>query len=498
MNKITASLDENLNYVKDKLGYGVSFDVLVREFSSGGRRMALVMIDGFIKDDITLYIMRDLMSAEREDVAPDPIGRLVAHRIPYFETSTSDDMEEAITSVLSGTAALFIDGEAEAIIIDVRTYPARSPEEPDIERVTRGARDGFVETIVSNTALIRRRVRDPALRVELVQVGKRSRTDVAIIYIRDIANPDLVERVRERIKSINTDGIPMAEKSLEEFITGRGYELFPMTRYTERPDVAAVHLYEGHVIVVVDTSPSALILPTTIFHHVQHAEEFRQNALVGMYLRWIRFFGIFVTVVVPPVWLGLAIKPEALPHWLAFLGPKEPGPIPLFVQVLLAEFGIDLIRMASIHTPNAIATSLGIIGALLLGEMAVTVGILTPEVIIYVAVATIGVFATPSLEFGLSLRIVRLLLVVATGLFRWYGLAGMAATVLVYLGTRNSFGVPYLWPLVPLDARALLSALVRLPVPVKTARPRAFHLRDQDAGSAPGVSREDRETRGKG
>lgn len=498
MDKITVHLDENLNYVKDKLGYGVSFDVLVREFSSGGRRMALVMIDGFIKDDVTLYIMRDLMSARREDVVPDPIKKLIAGRIPYFETSTTEGMEEAIASVLSGTVALFVDGEAEAIIIDVRTYPARGPEEPDIERVTRGARDGFVETIVYNTALIRRRVRDPALRVELVRVGKRSKTDVAIIYIRDIANPDLVERVREKIMSITTDGIPMAEKSLEEFITGRGYELFPMTRYTERPDVAAVHLYEGHVIVVVDTSPSALILPTTIFHHVQHAEEFRQNALVGMYLRWIRFFGIFVTVLVPPVWLALATNPEARPRSLAFLGPKEAGPIPLFLQVLLAEFGIDLIRMASIHTPSAIATSLGIIGALLLGEMAVTVGILTPEVIIYVAVATIGVFATPSLEFGLSLRIVRLLLVVTTGVAGWYGLGAMAAAVLVYLGTRNSFGVPYLWPLVPLDGRALLSALVRLPVPVKTARPRAFHLRDQDTGVEPDTSQQDEETRGKG
>ncbi|NLY50526.1 MAG: spore germination protein, partial [Firmicutes bacterium] len=279
------------------MGLGESLDVVSRHISVGGREAALVFIDGFAKDQVLLRILQILQGLPRERLAPSPIKKLLASYIGYIEVETISSLEDIPKTVLAGPVVLIIDGEREAIAIDAREYPARGPEEPDIERVTRGSRDGFTETLVFNTALIRRRIRDPKLRVELQQAGKRSLSDIAVVYIKDVADPGLVTLLKERLKTIDIDGLPMAEKSVEEFLTLGTWNPFPQVRYTERPDVAAVHILEGHVLILVDTSPSAIIAPATLFHHLQHAEEFRQNALVGAYLRWIRFFGITASLI---------------------------------------------------------------------------------------------------------------------------------------------------------------------------------------------------------
>src|SRR5690606_34596056 len=217
------------------------------------------------------------------------IEYLVRTKIPYTSVKTSADLEEVISQLLAGQCAFIIEGFKQAIVLDVRTYPGRSPEEPDIERVVRGSRDGFVETIVFNTALVRRRVRDRSLCMEALQIGQRSKTDVIVAYIDSVADPELVERIKDKLKAIDVDGLPMGEKTVEEYIFGRHLNPYPMVRYTERPDTAAVHLLEGHVLVLVDGSPSVMICPTTFWHHVQHAEEYRQKPLVGAFLRWSRF-----------------------------------------------------------------------------------------------------------------------------------------------------------------------------------------------------------------
>ena len=299
---------------------------------------------------------------QKGDLAVDPIGKLLDLHIAYIETEATDQLDEIISAVLSGSVALILEGVDQGIIIDVREYPARGPEEPDIERVSRGSRDGFVETIVFNTALIRRRIRDPKLRMEMFTVGRRSKTDVVVSYIEDIANPELVDSIKENLQVINIDGLPMAEKSIEELIVpGNIWNPFPKVRYTERPDVAAVHLLEGHVVVIVDTSPSVIIAPTTYFHHVQHAEEYRQSPATGLYLRWVRFFGIIASLFIHPFGIYLQ-QTELLPKSLKFIGPEEIGNVPLLIQIVLVEIGIDLIRMAAIHTLS-LATALGLIAA---------------------------------------------------------------------------------------------------------------------------------------
>ena len=478
--RVSSKLDENVEFLKKHLGVGESFDIIVRDFKVGGKRVALFFVDGFAKDDVMIFIMQSLFKVLREQIAVNSYEKLLNHHLPYIEIDEVDTLEDAETSILSGALVLFIDGEHKAIEIDAREYPARSPEEPDVERVTRGSRDGFVETLVFNTALIRRRIRDPRLRIEHVTVGRRSKTDVAIIYIKDVANPDLVDTIRERIDKIDVDGLPMAEKSLEEFIARTGYSPFPRVRYTERPDVSAVHLLEGHVIVVVDASPSVMIAPATIFHHMQHAEEYRQSPLVGTYIRWVRTLAIVLSLLATPLWLAFAYQPELLPEGLAFIGAPEVGPIPLYIQFFIAEIGIDIIRMATIHTPSPLATALGIIAAFLIGDIAMSVGLLVPEVVLYMSAAAIGTFATPSMELGQSFKLFRLGLLAMAAIFQVPGVAAGLLIIFAWAAFTRSFGIPYLWPLLPFNGPALIAIIMRKPVPVSKSRPSIVKPIDED------------------
>ncbi|WP_213166607.1 spore germination protein [Alkalicella caledoniensis] len=478
--KLHKDLSKNVEILEKKLGVGVSFDVINREFIIGGKKVALFFVDGFAKDDVMLMIMQTLYHIKREEIALNTVAKLMDTKIPYIEVDTQENYGDCIDSILSGALILLIDGENIAIEIDAREYPARGPEEPDVERVTRGSRDGFVETMVFNTALIRRRIRDPRLRVEHLSVGTRSKTDVAVCYIQDVVNPDLVKEIKNDVENIKVDGLPMAEKSLEEFLTKSGFTPFPKVRFTERPDVAAIHLLEGHVVLICDTSPSVIIAPATLFHHLQHAEEYRQSPLVGTYIRWIRTVAIFFSLFVTPLWLALAYQPEILPEGLAFLGPEQVGNVPLWLQFLIAEVGLDIIRMATIHTPSPLATALGIIAAFMIGDIAIEVGLFTAEVILYLAVAALGTFATPSLEIGHTFRLYRLFLLILVAIFQIPGLIGGTFIFVIMAATTRSFKVPYLWPLIPLNLSALWAVIIRKPVPVSKSRPSIIRPQDKD------------------
>lgn len=479
--KVSKKLEENVEYMKRELGVDVNFDVVYRDLHYAGRDFALFFIDGFAKDQIMLGILRSLEVLRREEMAPFSIEKLVKTHVNNLEVEAIDTLDKILYSVLSGALVLFVDGEEQAVLIDAREYPARGPEEPDLERVVRGSRDGFTETLVFNTALIRRRIRDPQLRIEILQAGKRSKTDICVIYLADVANQELVNQVKERLQSIKIDGLPMAEKSVEELITpGSYWNPFPKVRYTERADVAATHLLEGHILVLVDTSPSVMILPATFFHHVQHAEEFRQSPFIGGFLRWVRFIGILASIFLVPLWLLISLEPRLLPEGWAFIGPEKVGQISLVYQFLLAEVGINLMRMAAIHTPTALATALGLIAAVLIGDIAVSIGLFAPEVVLYEAIAAVGTFATPSYELGMANTVSRIFLIIAVGMFRLPGLIVASAAILVLLAITKSFGIPYLWPLIPFNAKALGTILLRSPVPIQNTRPSILKPKDPD------------------
>lgn len=479
---IPRRLEESIEEMRRRLGIGVTFDILEREIQVAGKRAVLIFVDGFVKDKVTADIIQALQGVERADAVPGTVKKLLERVIPYFEVSVVDTIDDAVTEVLSGPMVVFIDGERQAISVDVREYPVRGIEEPDLERVTRGSHEGLVETIIFNTAMIRRRLRDPALRFETIKVGRRSKTDVAIGYIADLADPKLVERVKERIKRANLDALPMGAKNLEEVIVQNPWNPLPRVRYTERPDVVAAHLLEGHLVILVDTTPMAMLAPVTFFHFLEHAEEFFQTPAIGTYLRWIRLVGFVVAATLPPLWLALYRSREALPGFLSFIGPREANtPVPVALQFFLLEVGIDLIRMALIHTPSALATSLGIVGAILLGDLAVQVGLFVPETILYMSISAIGYFAVPSIEFGYAIRLFRYLLLGLVVLFGLPGFVAGCAAGLVVLARSRSLDAPYLWPLLPFHGPSLVKVLFRLPVPTVGQRPPLFGSRESDS-----------------
>ncbi len=479
--QIRKKLDDNLFYLNERLDIGEkNFDLILREFIIGGKRAALLFVDGLLSGQITTLVINALLQARREDIVPDTTGKMIQEIIPYMEVSVVDDLEEAMREFLAGPMVLFIDGERRAILIDTREYPGRTPDEPDVERITRGSRDGFVETLIFNIALIRRRIRDPRLRVEAVKIGRRSVTDVALLYIEDIAFPEIVKRVRSRLKKINVDALPMAEKTVEEYLVASFWNPFPEVRYTERPDVAAAHLLEGHVLIIVDTSPSVMIAPVTLFHHLQHAEEFRHDAIIGTYIRWVRLTGIFLSFFLIPIWMLLVLEPGLRPQALNFIGPKHEASIPLFLQFVIAHFGLDLLRMASIHTPSPFATALGLLAGLLIGQIAVEVGFFVPEVLLYTGLTAIGVFSTPSWELSMANRVVLLLMLILTGTLHLPGFLIGVTLLTLRLFTTSSFGFSYLWPLFPFDLPSLVRVFLRQPLPLQRFRPSYLRTRDRD------------------
>lgn len=465
--RLVKDIHVNKEILSHRLPIEKSFDLIGRELIIGDREAYLVFLDGFANDDVMLRVLNVLQKLKDVDFA-DTAEMLIKKHIGYIEVSRENSLKKIEFAVLSGALLLIVDGYDNGIILDVREYPVRSPKEPDLEKVTRGSRDGLVETIVFNTALIRRRLRDPCLIFEMKSVGMRSKTDVAVAYIDDLVDDKLLQEIKDKIDKIDVGALVMAEKTLEELIMKkRWYNPLPQVKYTERPDVVAAHLMEGHIAILVDTSPSAMILPATLFHFTQHAEDYYQNITVGTYIRWVRFLGMLSAFILLPLWLLLVLNKQYLPEFLQFLGPKEVSNIPLFLQFILLELGLDILRISSIHTPNALSTSLGIIGGLILSEFAVEVGLFIPETVLYMALAGIGTFATPSAEFAMAIRIFRLLLLILTGLFNLYGFISALVIIFIITYTTRSFryGKKYTWPLIPFSWNPLSHILFRKPIP---------------------------------
>ncbi|WP_373293839.1 spore germination protein [Paenibacillus albidus] len=476
--EIPCSLETAKKTLTEVMGLGSSFDVVFREMSFGGQPAALLFISGFAKDTILDEILKRLTYLTPEHLSADVFASFLREYIPHIQVETGDLLSETVNKVLTGISAIFIEGQNQVILMDTRSYPSRNPDEPSIERVVRGSRDGFTETLLTNVALVRRRVRDPGLKYEIHQVGRRTRTDVCVAYIDDIVDKTQVKAVTDKIKGVNLDGIPLADKQLEEVIVGGGWNPYPMVRYSERPDIVASHLLEGRVVVFVDTSPSVMVLPTTFFDLCQHAEENRQTPFIGTYLRWVRFIGIFCSMFLLPLWMLLVLHPELKPPMLDFIGPQKTAHIPLLGQFLLVELGVDLLRMAAVHTPNPLGSAMGLIAAILVGDIAVQTGLFVNEVVLYMAVASIGMFATPSYELGLANRIVRLVLLLAVAAFQVPGFVIGTTLLIILLTTHRSYNSSYLWPFIPFNAKAMGEIILRQPVLYSKTRPSFNKTRD--------------------
>lgn len=472
-------MQENEWYMKDRIGLGESFDLGVRKIEILNINVHIYYLNGLCDTNYIMRLLLGLMNLNDKEKMTPKIYDLIENRLVHQSVERVKTLDEVVDQVLSGLVAIFVEGEDEALIIDTRSYPGRQPEEPDTEKVVRGSRDGFVENIIINTALTRRRIRDERLRVELIKAGERSKTDIAIVYLKDVANPELVKIIKKELESIEIDGLTMADNAIEEFLVKQGYNPYPLVRYTERSDVAATHVLEGHVLIFVDTSPSVIITPTTFFHHVQHAEEYRQSAAVGTFIRWTRFLGIWLSIFLLPLWLLFVLEPELLPKSIDFIGPNKDSNLPIVLQIFLADIGIEFLRIAAIHTPTPLSTAMGLIAAVLIGQIAVEVGLFVSEVILYVSVAAIGTFSTPSYELSVANKITRLILLIVVSIFKVPGFVIGTTVYILFLASIHSLNTPYLWPFIPFNLREFMQILVRRSTPGSKLRPSIVQPRNR-------------------
>ncbi|MFD6439505.1 spore germination protein [Peribacillus sp. NPDC060186] len=478
MKPIPNRVEEVDSFMEEKVGLGVSFDLGVRRIKVLKKDVHLYYVNGLTDTEYIIDILDSLIHNRNTEIMTTKVFEAIKNLVVHQSVEEISTLDELVDQVLSGLIVIVVDGKAMGLVVDVRSYPGRQPVEPETEKVVRGSRDGFVENIIINTAITRRRIRDERLRFEILKVGERSKTDIAIGYIKDIADPDLIEVVRKELESIEVDGITMADKTIEEFIVKQGYNPYPLVRYTERADVAATHLLEGHVLIYVDTSPSVIITPSTLFHHMQHAEEYRQAPAVGTLVRWVRFIGIFVSLYLLPIWLLFSLEPSLLPDKLEFIGPNEKTHIPIIVQIFISDIGIEFLRMAAVHTPTPLSTAMGLVAAVLIGQIAIDVGLFVPEVVLYASVATIGTFVTPSLELGVANKISRLVLVVLVALFKVPGLVIGITLYIILLTSIKTLNTPYLWPLLPFQPKAFSHIIFRRPYPGSIERPSIVHPQD--------------------
>lgn len=471
MLELTEDYRENIKRLDETLCVKKNFDLIKKTLFVGTDEITLYYIDGFVQSGAMQKLLIYFLSLKNlgnptEDGEDAAATYFTEHHVPYVEAEVTKDPQLMLQMLLSGTTLLL--GETfgrYAIIIDSRTYPARSVGEPENDRVMLGPRDGFVETLVFNTALIRRRIRDTRLTMRYLNVGKESKTDIVLCYLEGKADKEYVAYLEKKLQSVDTKSLTLGHESLAEvLIRQRWYNPFPKIRYTERPDAAAAQILEGSVILLCDNSPEAMILPSTIFDFLQETNDFYFPPLTGTYIRFVRHLVFWSTLFMIPLWFLLVQNPQTVPSWLGFVLPENVGRIPIFAQLIIVEFMIDGLRMASMNTPNMLSNSLSVVGGLILGEFAVSIGWLIPEVIVYMAFVTIANFTQRSYELGYAFKFMRVGLLVLIRLFNFIGLAaGLVGIVILLFSNKSVNGKhSYLYPLIPFNGRALLSLFVRL------------------------------------
>lgn len=456
----SAMLDEALRLKE-------SFDIVGREIKIDKHNAKLYFVDGFCKDETMAKTMAYFMKAQEKEIKACQTTREFANAfIPYVETDVVSNVNEFIKSVLSGAIGMIVEGYSEAIVIDARTYPVRSVGEPDNDKVLRGPHDGFVETLVFNTALIRRRIRDTDLTMEIHSVGKKSKTDVVICFLQGRVNTKMLNALRKKIDSITVNSLTMGQQSLIDcLVQKQWFNPFPKVRYTERPDAAAASVLEGSIVVITDNSPAAMIIPSGIFDFLQDTNDYYMSPVIGSYMRIIRMFIFAMTMLLIPIWLLLVQNPEFIPPWLEFIKIEEPNTVPIVAQLFIVEVVIDAMRLASINTPQSLSSSFGVIGALVLGEFAVSAGWFVSEIVLYMAFVALTNFTQPSFELGYAFKLFRMMLIALIALFNIWGfVAGLLLIIVEIATTKTVTGQCYLYPLIPFNGSALLSLLLRRPL----------------------------------
>lgn len=469
---LVPDLAANIAYLEARIGS--SNDVVFREFViplSTPVRAVLVFVDGLVNGNaINEYILLALTTFEGTDAAWARDRRNLAenikdHVLTINEVSIQTQWTPVITAILSGESALLLEGEDRALICNTRGWERRGIEEPTTESAVRGPRVGFNEVLRSNTAQVRRWIRDPDLRVKGIKLGVRTQTDVALVYLESIANPDLVTEVEARLRKIDIDSV-VESAYLQEYIEDRPYSLFPTVQVTERVDRVVAALLEGKVAVLVDNTPFALIMPITFWQLYYSAEDYYHRWPLSILIRMIRFLAFFFSLYLPAIFIALAVhNPELIPFNLAIkiAGTREGTPFPVFLETLFMEIAIEILREASVRLPGPFGQTIGIVGGFILGDTAVRAGLISPIMTIIVALTAISSFTAPSFGVAITMRILRFPLMLIGQIGGLYGLSLATILLLINMAGIRSFGVPFLSPVVPLNLSDLKDFLFVAP-----------------------------------
>ena len=464
--KMSAVLSENMNYLNDQLKVNQNFDVVYRVIRIGGREACMYFIDGFCKDELMQKMLQYFMDMKEEDL-PENAHEMSKKKIPYVEVDLNSEWKEIIYFILSGVFALFIDGYEECLLIDSRSYPARSVSEPEKDKTLRGSKDGFVETVVFNTALIRRRIRSTDLRMEIMKAGNSSQTDIVLCYMNDRVDHDFLNDIKNKISHIHADALTMNQESLAEVLMPRNWwNPYPKFKYTERPDTAAACILEGSITVLVDNSPSAMIIPTSLFDIIEDPNDYYFPPVTGTYLRMTRILTSIMALFVTPVYLLLLRYPDYVPDWLGFVMIQDEMNVPPLLQLLLLELAIDGLRMAAVNTPSMLTTPLSVVAGIVFGDYTVNSGWFNSEIMLYMAFVAVANYTQNNMELGYAIKFQRIILLVLTGVFGIWGfITGILLMIVAFFTNRTMAGRGYLYPLIPWDGHQLFKRVFRISLP---------------------------------
>lgn len=489
--RLSKDVEENLD--KFKAFLKESTDMVFREFKLGisAIHCALVYVDGLIDRNIIhdmilrpmMYEIATLESNLEHPIDPEEAYEFARdHAITIADIKEIETLDESILWVLSGEVALIIDGFDTILILSARGWAVRGITEPDSEGVIRGAREGFTETLRTNTALLRRKCKDPNMVIKTIKLGRRSKSDVAYVYIKGITNPELIKDVEERLSTIDVDHI-LDSGQLEQFIEDNAMTPFPQIQVTERPDKAVANLLEGRIILMVDNSPFALLVPTAFTQFFQSPEDYNERWIVASFIRALRWIASFLAVFTPAIYIAaVSYHPGLLPTDLALSisAARVWVPFPAVVEGLLMELTIELLRESGARLPKPIGQTIGIVGGLIIGDAAVRAGITSPIMIIVVAVTAIASFVIPTYSAAIGLRLIRFPMMILAGLLGLYGVMIGFIILNIHLVSIKSFGISYMSPQGPLILNDMKDFIVRFPNTMLRKRPIEFSAIDMD------------------
>lgn len=464
MEKLCRNLAENITALDQLLDRKNIPQIKLTRFQAGGKECCFYFMDGLV-DHYRLVLLQST-GMEQKVLDEENMDSFAKRVFSSSDHQCESHIPSLIKAILKGATVLLAEGYDSAMIVDAKKPPARSIQEPDKSKTLRGSHEGFCENIILNLALIRRRIRSNKLKMIPHELGDDTKTDVSILYLQGKADEKTVEKINTRLQSINTKAVSMAQESIAEYLfagLGRKLNPYPKLRFTERPDTAAAMLLEGKILILCDNSPSAIVLPVSLFDFFEETDDYYFPVLTGTYMRLIRFFVFLATVYLAPLWLLATQNAERLPSLFHFVGKLEDGySLPIYLQLLVIEFAIDGLKLASLNTPSTLSNSLSVVGGLLLGDYAVKSGWFLPQSILYSAFTAMANFVPSNLELGYCFKFQRIALILLTHFCGLWGLiSGSAFFLLLLAFTKTLDGKSYLYPLFPFDGKALLKIFFR-------------------------------------